>query len=213
MIKSLGSQDNFKVVVLGDQGTGKTCLVLRYIEGQYCPSQESTIGAFYLQKKVSLKDGRAIKMQLWDTAGQERFRAMAPMYYRNAAVAIICFDITNEESFVKMKEWVEELHSPANRAAEGLIMVIACTKCDLEFERVVSRSRAEEFAQRVNATLFETSAKDNSGVNELFRCISEQVIKSKGFVTRVDSIASGLRPVGHVLDAGPLPNKYRKGCC
>lgn len=70
----------FKVVVLGDKGIGKTCLVLRYIEGLYSPKQQSTIGAFFLTKKVTLSSGNTFKMQLWDTAGQERFRAMAPVW-------------------------------------------------------------------------------------------------------------------------------------
>jgi len=103
------NQYEFKVVVLGDKGVGKTCLVLRFIEGYFAPKQQSTIGAFFLTKKVTLPDGSICKMQLWDTAGQERFRAMAPMYYRNASAAIVCFDITNEDSFTKMKDWVEEL--------------------------------------------------------------------------------------------------------
>ena len=71
-------------------------------------------------------DGTICKMQIWDTAGQERFRAMAPLYYRNAAVAVVCFDIMDEESFQKMKDWVEELRT---NVPEGkLVLAIACTK-------------------------------------------------------------------------------------
>lgn len=71
-------------------------------------------------------DGTVCKMQIWDTAGQERFRAMAPLYYRNAAVAVVCFDIMDEESFQKMKDWVEELRT---NVPEGkLVLAIACTK-------------------------------------------------------------------------------------
>jgi Ras-related protein Rab-21 len=69
----------YKVVVLGDKGVGKTCLVLRFIEGYFMAKQQSTVGAFFLTKKVTLPDGTSIKMQIWDTAGQERFRAMAPV--------------------------------------------------------------------------------------------------------------------------------------
>lgn len=95
------------------------------------------------------------------------------MYYRNAAAAIVCFDITNEDSFTKMKDWVEELKQ--NVAAEQLVLAIACNKADLESLRVISRSRAEQFAQRVNAILYETSAKENFGVEEIFRKITEDV--------------------------------------
>jgi Ras-related protein Rab-21 len=69
----------YKVVVLGDKGVGKTCLVLRFIEGYFMAKQQSTVGAFFLTKKVTLPDGTSVKLQIWDTAGQERFRAMAPV--------------------------------------------------------------------------------------------------------------------------------------
>ncbi len=98
-----------KVVVLGDKGVGKTSLVNRFIEGTFQISYQSTIGAFFQTKKVTVSNGVSFKMQLWDTAGQERFRAMAPMYYRNSSAAIVCFDVTKEETFVKMKDWIEEL--------------------------------------------------------------------------------------------------------
>ena len=74
-------QYEFKVVVLGDKSVGKTCLVLRFIEGYFAPKQQSTIGAFFLTKKFTLPNGEMCKMQLWDTAGQERFRAMAPVRF------------------------------------------------------------------------------------------------------------------------------------
>jgi small GTP-binding protein len=91
---------------LGDKGVGKTSLLLRFVEGHFIAKQQSTIGAFFLTKRITSSSGTVCKMQLWDTAGQERFRAMAHMYYRGAAAAIVCFDITNENSFTKMKEWL-----------------------------------------------------------------------------------------------------------
>ena len=164
-----------------------------------------------MAKKVALKDGRSVKMQLWDTAGQERFRAMAPMYYRNAASAIICFDITNQESFNKMMDWVEELRRHMDSGAQDLVLAIACNKCDLESERVVSKARAKQFADKVDALFFETSAKEGAGVNELFQKITESVIQSKGYLTRVDSQV-GLRPTGHILDQRP-PQQKPSSCC
>mmetsp|Transcript_18219 Transcript_18219/g.33075 ORF Transcript_18219/g.33075 Transcript_18219/m.33075 type:complete len:235 (+) Transcript_18219:313-1017(+) len=172
-----GPSVEFKVVLLGDKGVGKTCLVLRFIEGTFTQKQQSTIGAFFLTKKVQLGDGSMCKIQIWDTAGQERFRAMAPMYYRNAAAAIVCFDITDEGSFNTMKEWVEELRH--NVQDKELVLAIACNKADLP-NRVVSRQRAEAFASSINAIIIDTSAKDNFGVNELFQKVTETVIDRKG---------------------------------
>ena len=103
---------------------------------------------------------------------------MAPMYYRNAAAAIVCFDITDEASFTMMKDWVEELHQ--NVSQKNFVLAIACNKCDLEENRVVSRMRVEEFCSEIGAILQETSAKDNMGVNEIFHTVSERVVSLRG---------------------------------
>jgi len=175
----LGEQRNyeFKIVLLGDRGVGKTCLVLRFIEGLYNARQQSTIGAFFLTKKIVTTRGDSCKIQIWDTAGQERFRAMAPMYYRNAAAAIVCFDVTDESTFNTMKDWVEELKT--NVVDKNLVIAIACNKADLE-TRQVSRARAESFARSIDAIILDTSAKENFGVTELFTTVSEQVIDLRG---------------------------------
>ena len=199
---------DFKVVVLGDKGVGKTCLVLRFIEGFFSPKQQSTIGAFFLTKKVTLSDGYTLKMQLWDTAGQERFRAMAPMYYRGAASAIVCFDITNEDSFAKMKDWVDELRQ--NCDPDSLVLVVACNKCDLEEQRVVSRQRTQQFCEKVGAIMLETSAKENIGVDELFKRISEEV-----YIRRKDEFTKGVNKNNIKVNDinNNNNNKNKSGCC
>jgi small GTP-binding protein len=199
----------FKVVVLGDKGVGKTSLVLRFIEGYFIAKQQSTIGAFFLTKMITATNGTKCKMQLWDTAGQERFRAMAPMYYRNAAAAIICFDITNEDSFAKMKEWVEELQ--LNVPADQITLAIACNKCDCEENRVVEKARAEEFGERVNAVVFETSAKANIGVEDLFKRITEEVLKKKGADAKVGSGAATVSVINGA--EGKSQESSSSGCC
>lgn len=186
---SAAPQMEFKVVLLGDKGVGKTCLVLRFIEGTFTQKQQSTIGAFFLTKKLQLPSGANCKIQIWNTAGQERFRAMAPMYYRNAAAAIVCFDISDESSFATMKDWVEELRQ--NCSDRGLVLAIACNKADLP-NRVVSRARAEQFAESISAIYMDTSAKENFGVNELFQKVAEKVIETQG----AELMAAAPRPGG-----------------
>ncbi|CAM9393763.1 unnamed protein product, partial [Heterosigma akashiwo] len=182
----------FKVVVLGDKGVGKSCLVLRFIEGYFSPKQQSTIGAFFLSKTIEAADGTACKMQIWDTAGQERFRAMASMYYRNAAAAIVCFDITDEESFSKMKDWVQELK--ANVPEGRLVLAIAATKTDLEAQRAVSRGRAEQYAQSIGALCCETSAKENwGGAGRVFEAAAARVLELRGPELRAAAQAQARR--------------------
>jgi len=158
------------------------------------------VGAFFLAKNLKLADGSTCKMQLWDTAGQERFRSMAPMYYRGAASAIVCFDITNEDSFSKMKDWVEELKQ--NLAPDSFVLVIACNKVDLEDRRVVSKTRVVEFAKKCNALTFETSAKDNIGIDDLFKRISEEMVFKKRATEGITSTNSNgksfTRPCAHL---------------
>uniref|UniRef100_A0A2P2KZE9 Ras-related protein RHN1-like n=1 Tax=Rhizophora mucronata TaxID=61149 RepID=A0A2P2KZE9_RHIMU len=97
-----------KLVLLGDMGTGKTSLVLRFVKGQFFDFQESTIGAAFFTQVLSLNEV-TIKFDIWDTAGQERYHSLAPMYYRGAAAAVVVYDITSMESFERAKKWVLEL--------------------------------------------------------------------------------------------------------
>ena len=207
---SLGNSMEFKVVVLGDRGVGKTSLVLRFIEGFFSSTQQSTVGAFFLTKKVVLEDGVAIRMQLWDTAGQERYRAMAPMYYRNANAAVVCYDVGDESSFSKMKDWIDELKK--NVPEDKIVLIIAANKIDRpDVERLVSRNRGEAFAQQCGALYFETSAKNDFCVKELFQSASQRVYDIK--MATGEAVAAGGASSGHVLDGGSAAVMKQKGVC
>ncbi len=201
----------FKVVLLGDRGVGKTCLVLRFIEGLYNARQQSTIGAFFLTKKIKTSRGDDCKIQIWDTAGQERFRAMAPMYYRNAAAAVVCFDGTDQRTFQTMRTWVEELR--ANVDDKKLVIAIAITKSDLDENRQETRRKAEEFASSINdALVLETSAKNDVGVRELFATVAERVIELRG----EELLAASDRQRGLSLKTERAPAREPEpsnGCC
>lgn len=164
-----------KLVVLGDTGVGKTCIVLRYIQGTFSPDTTSTIGAFFLTKKLHL-DGQKVKLQIWDTAGQERFRSMTPMYYRGAAAALLAFDLTSQKSFEQMQSYVEELQT---NLSEPPVLAIACNKADLTAQRKVSREQALEYARSIGAIIHETSAKTEQGIDDLFTDIARQLIAAK----------------------------------
>eukprot|EP00947_MAST-08B_sp_MAST-8B-sp1_P001153 g1153.t1 len=179
-----------KVVVLGDKGVGKTCLVQRYIEGTFSTHTSATIGAFFLTKLTKVGNTN-VKLQIWDTAGQERFRAMAPMYYRGAAAALIVFDVTNETSFMCMKDWVDELQT---NVPEGMVIGIACNKADLDEDRVVSFARAEGFAKSIGASIRDTSAKSSEGVEDIFDEIARRavdVLAAQMSAGSTDSLAPG----------------------
>ncbi|KAL0303300.1 UNVERIFIED_CONTAM: Ras-related protein RA [Sesamum radiatum] len=97
-----------KLVLLGDSGVGKSCIVLRFVRGQFDPTSKVTVGASFLSQTIALQDSTTVKFEIWDTAGQERYAALAPLYYRGAAVAVVVYDITNPESFAKAQYWVKD---------------------------------------------------------------------------------------------------------
>ncbi|XP_064471569.1 uncharacterized protein LOC135385894 [Ornithodoros turicata] len=154
-----------KVVVLGSQGVGKSSIVTRYSERKFSSYMSPTLGASFHSLKISVGD-MSIKLQIWDTAGQERFRAMAPIYYRNANAAIVVYDITSAESFAAVKLWVQEL----KRNVEAAIAIcLVGNKCDLAPHRAVPVDEAQRYAQSINAHFYECSALGNQGIEEIFR--------------------------------------------
>ncbi|KAB1212546.1 Ras-related protein RABF1 [Morella rubra] len=95
------SATGLKPVLLGDSGVGKSCIVLRLVRGQFDPISKVTVGASFLSQMIALQDSTIVKFEIWDTAGQERYAALAPLYYRGVAVAVVVYDITSPESFTK----------------------------------------------------------------------------------------------------------------
>ncbi|XP_071689312.1 ras-related protein Rab5-like [Rutidosis leptorrhynchoides] len=120
-------------VLLGDMGTGKTSMVLRFVKGQFYDHQESTIGAAFFTQVVSIHK-TTVKFDIWDTAGQERYHSLASMYYRGAAAAVVVYNITSMVSFQRAKKWVEELQRQSN---PHLVMVLVANKADLSTKREV----------------------------------------------------------------------------
>ncbi|XP_060958975.1 ras-related protein RHN1 [Cannabis sativa] len=188
-----------KLVVLGDMGTGKTSLVLRFIKGQFNDYQESTIGAAFFTQVLSLNEA-TIKFDIWDTAGQERYHSLAPMYYRGAAAAIVVYDITTMDSFVRAKKWVQELQKQGN---PNLIMFLAGNKVDLEKKREVEFEEGEQYAKENGLVFLETSAKTAQNVNELFYEIAKRLVKS----------SPPTRPGGMKLHRGSRGTERRLFCC
>lgn len=122
-----------KVALFGSLGAGKTSLVARYMRNTFSATPvPATIGGEFYTRKTK-QDGVKISLQLWDTAGQERFRAMAPIYYRNAHVCILVYDITSRESFLDVKTWIDEIRE---KVPESMIFVVGA-KADRADRRAV----------------------------------------------------------------------------
>ncbi|XP_030332854.1 ras-related protein Rab-5A isoform X2 [Strigops habroptila] len=172
----------FKLVLLGESAVGKSSLVLRFVKGQFHEFQESTIGAppsffvaAFLTQTVCLDD-TTVKFEIWDTAGQERYHSLAPMYYRGAQAAIVVYDITNEESFARAKNWVKELQ---RQASPNIVIALAGNKADLANKRAVDFQEAQAYADDNSLLFMETSAKTSMNVNEIFMAIAKKLPKSE----------------------------------
>jgi Ras-related protein Rab-21 len=158
------SVQKFKVVLLGEGRVGKTSILLRYTKGEYNDKQVSTLQASYLDKRLVV-NGTSVMLSIWDTAGQERFHALGPIYYRDADAALLVYDITDTESFNKVRKWVKELRKIVGN---DIIIAIAGNKIDLEKSRSVNDEDAKAYAASVGASHSYTSAKANKGLEEVF---------------------------------------------
>lgn len=172
---SSSNSNTFKIVLLGEGRVGKTSLTLRFIKNTFDDQQASTIQATYLQKDIKIGD-RKVTLSVWDTAGQERFHALGPIYYRNADGALLVYDITDHDTFVRAQGWVKELRKVVGN---DIKITIAGNKCDMVKHRQVEEKEAEEYAQSVGATHLLTSAKANKNVEEAFIDLTKRILQQK----------------------------------
>ncbi|QCE12509.1 Rab family [Vigna unguiculata] len=173
----------FKLLLIGDSGVGKSCLLLRFADDSYIESYISTIGVDFKIRTVE-QDGKTIKLQIWDTAGQERFRTITSSYYRGAHGIIIVYDVTDEDSFNNVKQWLSEIDRYASDSVNKLLVG---NKCDLADNRAVSYDTAKAFADEIGIPFMETSAKDATNVEQAFMAMSASI------KNRVIRVIFGLR--------------------
>ena len=167
-------EDVNKVVIVGESGVGKTCIMAQFIENKFEEEFVSSLTTQYRRKKIQLVTGEDVTFDIYDTAGQEKYRAIAKLYYKNARVVILVYDITDIKSFEEIKNyWYEQVK---DIQTENLIIAIAGNKCDLYEERQVENETGEEFAKSINAIFVETSAKNDSGIDKLFENIGYKIL-------------------------------------
>lgn len=209
------SAHQYKVVLLGEGCVGKTSLVLRYCQNVFNDKHLTTLQASFLKKRLNI-GGQRVDLAIWDTAGQERFHALGPIYYRDSNGAILVYDITDEDSFVKVKNWVKELRK---MLGQDICLVICGNKSDMEKNRNVDQATAEKYAESVGAVHFHTSAKLNRGIEELFLDLSKRMMKAGGGGGARAGGARGSRrrqQIEVVADDAPVREdlgEKKGGCC
>jgi len=164
----------FKLLIIGDSGVGKSSLLVRFADNHFSGNYITTIGVDFKIRTIEI-NGERVKLQIWDTAGQERFRTITSTYYRGTHGVIVVYDVSSGESFANVKRWLHEID--ANCDVVNRILV--GNKNDDPERKVVLTEDARRFADQMGIQLFETSAKDNINVEEMFRSITSLVLKSK----------------------------------
>lgn len=161
----------FKLLLIGDSGVGKSCLLLRFADHTYTESYISTIGVDFKIRTIEL-DGKTIKLQIWDTAGQERFRTITSSYYRGAHGIIVVYDVTDSESFNNVKQWLNEID---RYACETVNKLLVGNKCDLVSKKAVNYETAKAFADKLDIPFLETSAKAATNVEKAFMTMASEI--------------------------------------
>lgn len=195
---------NYKILTIGDSGVGKTCLLLRFTEDKFFPTYLATIGIDYKAKSFNV-DGKNVKLKIWDTAGQERFKNITQQYYKGADGILLVFDVCDKSSFIKLREWVQQIKTHTKR----VVVVMIGNKCDKE-DRVVSREEAEQLGEEFGYKYFDCSAFKNEGINESFYYLSQQLISLKD--GEVSSTDPNEAPRKISKSSNKSINKG-KGCC
>ncbi|XP_053179715.1 ras-related protein Rab-27A isoform X2 [Scomber japonicus] len=171
-----------KFLALGDSGVGKTSFLYQYTDGKFNSKFITTVGIDFREKRVVYKSmgpdgtsgkGQKIHMQLWDTAGQERFRSLTTAFFRDAMGFLLLFDLTNEQSFLNVRNWMSQLQVHAY--CENPDIVLCGNKCDLTDQRAVSEEEARELAEKI--PYFETSAANGQNVNEAVDVLLDLIMK------------------------------------
>lgn len=199
--KQRKTSKKFKVLFVGEPCVGKTSLLLKHVEGSFYKNYEATIGLDFITRIVG-REEREVHLKFWDTAGQERFRSLMPSYFRDADLAAVVYDVTDENSFRKAAGWVGEVRSVGG---DDVIVVLVGNKADLGGKRRVGRERGEEKAKELKAVFIETSAKDSSNVEQLFERIANELLaRKKSLPGTQDKLLD---------DFNKIPKKVEKSIC
>uniref|UniRef100_A0A915N4Q6 Uncharacterized protein n=1 Tax=Meloidogyne javanica TaxID=6303 RepID=A0A915N4Q6_MELJA len=198
----------FKLLLIGDSGVGKSCILLRFADDTYTESYISTIGVDFKIRTIEL-EGKTIKLQIWDTAGQERFRTITSSYYRGAHGIIVVYDITDQDSFNNVKQWLQEID---RYASESVNKLLVGNKCDLTNKRAIETNVAKfffEYADQLNIPFLETSAKNSTNVEQAFTTMATEIKNRMGPLQQTGANASAVR----IGPSQPVQDKKSGGCC
>ncbi|XP_045473752.1 ras-related protein Rab-3 isoform X2 [Harmonia axyridis] len=199
----------FKLLIIGNSSVGKTSFLFRYADDSFTSAFVSTVGIDFKVKTVYRHEKR-VKLQIWDTAGQERYRTITTAYYRGAMGFILMYDITNEDSFNSVQDWVTQIKTYSWDNAQ---VILVGNKKDMEDERVISFERGKQLADQLGVEFFETSAKENINVKNVFERLVDIICDKMSDSLDTDpTLMSGGGKVPRLTDAPQGPQAANCNC-
>jgi Ras-related protein Rab-8A len=198
-----------KLLLIGDSGVGKSCLLLRFSDDSFTPSFITTIGIDFKIRTIEL-EGKRIKLQIWDTAGQERFRTITTAYYRGAMGILLVYDVTDEKSFNNIRNWIRNIEQ---HATESVNKMLIGNKSDMIDKKVIETARGKALADEYGIRFLETSAKTGAGVEEAFITLAKDIKKRLIDSTERSAPQEGAGPTVQLNGSStPQPGAAKK-CC
>lgn len=201
-----------KLLLIGDSGVGKTCLLFRFAEDKFNSAFISTIGIDFKIRTIKVDD-KNLKLQIWDTAGQERFRTITTAYYRGAAGIMLVYDVTSERSFENIKNWMRNIDEHASDDVEKMIIGNKADKNLPEDTRVISTERGQTLAMEHEVLFYETSAKDGNNVEDAFVAIARKIKDKMEEKRRQDEELNKPKRTIRIGDEDTNDRSFGSGCC
>ena len=164
---------NCRVIVIGDPRVGKTCLMNRLVFDTFDENQATTVGASHelIMKGI---ENKTLQIQIWDTAGEERFKSLGPIYFRKSAGCIAVYDETLPDSFTNLEGWIQSF---TDVAGKNTVIAIAANKSDLADDKSIDFQEAKKWAENNNYLIEETSAKEGTGIINLFQELCHRLLE------------------------------------
>lgn len=196
----------YKVLLLGDSGVGKTCLLMRFTSDRYDDKMNSTIGVDFAIKNMLLQE-KPLKLTIWDTAGQERFRTLTSTFYRGAHGVIFVYDVTRRDTLFNIREvWMKELETYGN--CPDTVKMVVANKVDQAGLRQVSWQDGNAFAQHYGCLFIETSAKQNMAVGLAFEELVLRMVDN-----RVSRELATEAPTAAIVDVSKIDESWKSSTC
>ena len=178
-------KEKCNIIVLGESALGKTAFIRRFSEDKFEKSYLTTLRLDFITKEIKIKEGKTINMKIFDTAGQERFRTLTNNYYQKADGILLIYSIKDKDSFSTINNWITEIKTKAN---EDVVVFLIGNKCDLDKDREVSKKDGETLAEKYKIPFYESSAKLDVNVKNVFEELAQMVVDNSGNVVESNEL-------------------------